>query len=81
MRDDLSINAAEGMDAAAALAMGGVRAQKRKQASLKRKLHQGLSALPQATNEYMLGDETQIVTSLASFLFQTHITSLNLREK
>jgi pre-mRNA-splicing factor CDC5/CEF1 len=51
-RDGLNINA--GMSQEEALAVGGRRAQKRKAETFQRKLASGLSALPKATNEYML---------------------------
>jgi len=52
MRDGLSIN--EGLTAEEAIEMGSKRAQKRKRDAFKKKLASGLSALPKATNEYML---------------------------
>lgn len=51
-RDGLHIN--EGLTAEEAIELGSRRAQMRSKDAFKRKLAQGLNALPKATNEYML---------------------------
>lgn len=54
VRDELQINEGMGLTQEEALEMGSKRALKRQQEDFKRKLSKGLSALPKATNEYVL---------------------------
>jgi len=54
LRDGLQINSEGGMTAAEALAATSARAEKRRQATLKKKLASSLASLPAAVNEYAL---------------------------